>query len=113
MYKSKPLAQSATGKAERLQTLNVAKGRPSERVLEYLQAEFDRPELKHGSRLPTMRDIANRLGVSQPIVQGVFRRLAEEGRIVTKVGNGSFLVQHRRGQSESLKIALSFPAPDA
>src|ERR1043166_2759635 len=103
MYKSKQLSQAPRGPTDKPKRFSGTNRRPSERVFEYLLAEFDRPELKHGSRLPTMREIANRLGVSQPTVQGVFRKLADEGRIVTKVGNGSFLVAPRRGPADSLK----------
>lgn len=68
------------------------KPRASEKVLQYLEAEFDRPDLEDGTRLPPMRELASRLGVSVFTVQTVFQRLAREGRIRTKVGSGSYLV---------------------
>lgn len=53
--------------------------RAGERVLQYLLAEFDRPQLKNGSRLPTNKELAQRLNVSLGTVQGVLRQLTREG----------------------------------
>lgn len=86
--------------------------RPKDRVLHYLLAEFDRPDLKHGSRLPTLRQIATRLKVSQPTVQNVFRHLAAEGRIRSKVGDGTFLVSRSPKMDGSVKVALSVPSSE-
>lgn len=83
--------------------------RPGERVKEYLLAEFEQPDSREGARLPTMRELAKRLNVGLTTVQGVFRQLAQEGRIRTQVGNGSFLVSPQTGKRRDLKIALNFP----
>jgi DNA-binding LacI/PurR family transcriptional regulator len=86
--------------------------RPSERVMHYLQAEFDRPDLKHGSRLPTVRQLADRLHVSQPTVQGVLRKLSASGRIRTQVGSGTFLVGTRSRKTDATRLALSMSLAD-
>jgi LacI family transcriptional regulator, repressor for deo operon, udp, cdd, tsx, nupC, and nupG len=83
--------------------------RPRERVMEYLLAEFDRPELKQGSRLPTIRELSTRLNVSQPTVQTVFHELVRQGRIRTVMGSGTYLVSPRSKASGTLKVALSVP----
>src|ERR1051325_3669559 len=84
--------------------------RPRERVLHYLTGEFDRPDLKVGSRLPTVRKLAAQLDVSVPTVHSVFQQLAKEGRIRTAVGNGTFLVTAKDSSSDTLKIALNVVA---
>ncbi|MBI4024125.1 MAG: substrate-binding domain-containing protein [Verrucomicrobia bacterium] len=76
--------------------------RPSERVMQYLRAEFERPELKEGARLPTVRDLASRLRVSSFTVRNVFQHLAREGRLRTEVGNGTFLLSPRTRTLEGI-----------
>lgn len=85
--------------------------RPAEYVRKYLLAQFARPEMETGSRLPTIRELANRLQVSVPTVQGTFRRLAAEGWIRTAIGNGTFLISKGKCQHRELRIALSCPLP--
>ena len=46
-----------------------------------------------GTRLPTTRMVADRLGVSISTVQSVYKVLSEEGVIRSEVGNGTFLVR--------------------
>ncbi len=81
--------------------------RPSERVMQYLVAEFDRPDLQEGSRLPTIRELADRLRVSAPTVQTVFRKLARQGRIRSRRGRGTFLVSRRHNRPASRRILVS------
>ena len=85
--------------------------RSSERVMEYLLAEFDRPERKHGSRLPGVRQIAKHLHVSVPTVHRAFQKLAQEGRIRTEIGSGTYLVTKAAKRTEGLSFALSFQLP--
>ena len=90
----------------------AARLRPHERVEEYLHAEFERPDVKEGSRLPAMKDLAERLRVSIATVQGVYRKLAQGGRIRTEVGNGSFLIAPRlRKEKNQLTLALGIRIP--
>jgi LacI family transcriptional regulator len=78
--------------------------------MQYLLAEFDRPDLKEGSRLPTIRRLAQHLGVSLITVQHVFHQLAQQGRIRTKARSGTFLVAPP-SQAHPLTIGLSITAP--
>src|SRR5436190_11085390 len=86
--------------------------RASERVMEYLLAEFDRPDLKNGVRLPTVRQFASRLKVSPPTVHAVLQRLAKQGRIRMQVGSGTYLVASEKKSSNNLNIALSMSLPE-
>lgn len=79
--------------------------------MEYLRGEFERPDLKTGARLPTNRELAERLQVSVPTVQVVMRRLAQEGRIETRGGGGTYLVQTRRVHADRLTFAIGLPVP--
>ncbi|MBI4024065.1 MAG: LacI family DNA-binding transcriptional regulator [Verrucomicrobia bacterium] len=88
-----------------------ARLRPGERVMQYLLAEFDRPDLKEGSRLPTIRELAARLKVSIFTVQQVFNKLSLQGRIRAEIGNGTFLVSGGTRKSGRLTIALGIPTP--
>lgn len=67
-----------------------------------------------GTRLPTTRMVADRLGVSISTVQSVYKVLSEEGVIRSEVGNGTFLVRPsvppaRRG---ALRIGITFGFSD-
>lgn len=89
--------------------LSGAKLRAKERVLQYLQTEFNRPDVAAGARLPASRALAKKLEVSVSTVQTVFRMLAKEGIISTEVGNGSFLIKPPRAiSSSSLRIGMTF-----
>lgn len=84
--------------------------RPTDRVMQYLVSEFDRPELKVGSRLPPVRHLASHLNVGVATVHNVLKQLAQEGRIRTKVGNGTFLVAPaQRSRPATFRIALNIP----
>jgi len=83
--------------------------RPGERLLRYLLSEFDRPEFKDGSRLPTNKELARRLDVSPGTVQSVLRQLALEGRIRARRGSGTFLIQATRKTSLTHRIGIGVP----
>lgn len=84
-----------------------AKLRPRERVLHHLQTEFDRPDIKQGTRLPTVRELSSRLGVSVYTVQQAFATLAKEGRVRTEVGNGTFLMSTSDRKTEVFRLGLN------
>jgi DNA-binding transcriptional MocR family regulator len=90
----------------RLDDVNL---RPSERVIQYLLQEFDRPELKEGSRLPSNRELARRLQVSVPTIQGVLQQLSREGRVRAQRGSGTYLISRPSSIAESLKIVIAAP----
>jgi len=83
--------------------------RPGERLLEYLLAEFERPEFKTGSRLPTNIELAKKLGISPGTVQSVLRKLAREGRVSATRGSGTYLIQPSENASRTLRIGIGVP----
>lgn len=89
-------------------SLTGAKLRAKERVLDYLQTEFSRPDVARGARLPASRALAKELGVSVSTVQTVFRMLAKQGIISTEVGNGSFLINPPGATTAELRLGVTF-----
>lgn len=83
--------------------------RPAERVRHYLLASFEAKERAEGERLPSVRQVATELGVSTATVQSVFHRLAEEGRIRSEAGSGSFWISSKK--EAVLNIGLNIPVP--
>ncbi len=88
--------------------------RPSEAVLRYIEGlQGNRGE---EMRLPTVREIARQLGVGASTVSVVYRSLANEGRIRTEVGNGSFLLparaRSRGGKAGAITIGIGLQAHD-
>lgn len=47
--------------------------------------------LAAGARLPSTRDLARQLGVSRKTTLDAFERLASEGFLLTRTGNGTFV----------------------
>lgn len=92
--------------------------RPSERVTRYLLQEFDNPDIKHGSRLPSNRELAQRLQVSVPTIQSVLRKLSQEGRVHTRRGSGTFLISRSASATPNhgtlkIMVAAQFDQPNA
>jgi len=83
--------------------------RAGERVLQYLLSEFDRPDAKGGSRLPTNKELATRLNVSPGTVQSVLKQLAQKGRIHARRGSGTFLLPSPNRPRGVVRIAISVP----
>lgn len=75
----------------------------------YLLAEFERSDLKDGSRLPTNKELATRLRVSIPTVQTVLKGLVREGRIQTRKGSGTYLLAASPRKPGTLRIAIAAP----
>lgn len=84
------------------------KPRARERVLAYLEAQFERGDLPQGARLPSGRALAGQLGVSVSTVQSVFQMLTREGVISTEIGNGSFLLKAPKTDRQTLRLGVTF-----
>ncbi len=102
-----PSKSSQTGPERRTRAYGGDLRRPAEKVLHYVLSEFDGPDLP--ARLPSIRQLARQLSVSAATVQGVFQRLAKEGRIRVEVGNGSFLVAPPEEERPVYKIGTNVP----
>jgi DNA-binding transcriptional regulator YhcF (GntR family) len=70
-------------------------GRESRRVLDELRRRMDGGTYPPGSFLPSQRDLAMEFEVSRDMVQRVLRELASEGRIESRQGSGSRVVEVR------------------
>ena len=102
------MAKAVSGKIPPIKPAQEMDLRAGERVLHYLLAEFDRPDLKDGSRLPTNKELANRLQVSLGTVRTVMRQLAQDGRIRALQGSGTYLLSNRQSASRPYKIGISY-----
>lgn len=78
----------AEGDAQPQQPSN---GRLSERVYGDLMRLIASAHMPEGARLPPERDLAQRFGVSRPVVREVLSRLASDGIVVSRRGAGSFV----------------------
>jgi GntR family transcriptional regulator len=67
-------------------------GRPLyDRVYRVIADAIERGELGPGDRIPAERALCEQLGVSRVTVRRAFKRLAEDGLVVSGVGRGSFV----------------------
>lgn len=65
--------------------------RPSEKVLRFFEEELVHTHA--GSRLPTIKEVAQHLKVGISTVQAVFSQLSKQGRLITIQGKGTFFQQ--------------------
>ncbi|HWL52938.1 MAG TPA: substrate-binding domain-containing protein [Chthoniobacteraceae bacterium] len=65
--------------------------RPTERVQRFLEAELLRASSSTEGRLPTIKEVSQRLGVGLSTVQTVFARFSREERLVTIPGKGTYV----------------------
>lgn len=63
----------------------------SQDVLEYLKREIRRGRLKEGDRLPTERQLSEKLNVSRTTVRDAMRLLEGMGVLVSRQGSGNYL----------------------
>lgn len=69
-------------------------GRPSDKVIEYVETMIMAGRMETGSRLPTERDLAQMLGVSRTAVREGIHLLEISGIIECRQGSGNYIVQH-------------------
>ena len=65
------------------------------RIADQLRQLIDQGEYAVGSRLPTERELADRLGVSRPTVREALIALEVEGRLRIRVGSGIYVVERQ------------------
>lgn len=81
--------------------------RAGERVMQFLASELVRPTLNGGEeRLPTNKELAERLNVSPGTVQGMLRKIAQEGRIRSRRGSGTYLVPPSEQPAKTIRIGI-------
>jgi DNA-binding FadR family transcriptional regulator len=64
-------------------------------IADQLRQLIDEGEYPVGSRLPTERELAERLGVSRPTVREALIALEVEGRLRIKVGSGIYVIEQQ------------------
>lgn len=60
-------------------------------VADYVAAQIEAGELRHGQKLPAERDLADEWQVAYQTVRRAMRELRERGLIVSVVGKGTFV----------------------
>jgi len=68
-----------------------------EQLINQIKAAIARGELKAGSALPSVRNLAAELKISALTVKKAYDRLEEEGLLVTVHGKGSFVSERNLG----------------
>jgi DNA-binding FadR family transcriptional regulator len=69
-------------------------------------------KFEEGARLPAESDLAQRFGVSRPIIREALSRLRSQGIIMSRRGSGSY-VQKRAQAAADLQGSESFPPLDS
>lgn len=64
-------------------------------IADQLRQLMDEGEYPVGSRLPTERELAVKLGVSRPTVREALIALEVEGRLRIRVGSGIYVIEHQ------------------
>ena len=64
-------------------------------IADGLTSRIEQGELRAGERLPAMRTLASRLGVALITVSQAYEMLAARGRIISRVGKGTFVSVER------------------
>jgi GntR family transcriptional regulator, transcriptional repressor for pyruvate dehydrogenase complex len=73
--------------------LKVAPDKLSNVVVRQIEQLILRGILRPGERLPSERDLAERLGVSRPSLRDAIAELAEGGLLVSRAGSGIFVAE--------------------
>jgi DNA-binding transcriptional MocR family regulator len=82
--------------ALRALTLDVRDKRPLYvQIADELSARIERGEVAEGERLPGMRELAAQLGCGLVTVSQAYDALVARGRVVTRVGKGTFVAPSR------------------
>lgn len=70
-------------------------------IFESISNDINNNTLESGDRLPSMRDLAGRLGVNRNTVSLAYRELEKIGLVHSDVGRGTFVIGSRGGTSGS------------
>jgi GntR family transcriptional repressor for pyruvate dehydrogenase complex len=87
----------------------VSSRRVSEQVADQIRGLITRERLAEGDRLPPERDLAERFGVSRPMVSQALRMLSLMGLVEIRQGSGAYVLrrpQHMVAASVSLMLDL-------
>ncbi len=85
--------------------------RPASRVeiaAAFIRSRIASRALARGARLPSVRELATKLGVSKSTVVEAYDRLAAEGAVVARRGSGFFVA----GAARPLTLTIADPPPE-
>ena len=85
--------------------------RTSATLFEQIRDAITTGRLEPGDRLPTSRDLAAELGVARSTIAAVYGRLAGEGFLHTRTGDGTFVARHPDGAGRRKRVATTALAP--
>ena len=77
-----------------------------QQIADQVSEAIDSGELRHGDKLPTIRGLANELGVNRDTVALAYDALARDGAVETTVGRGTFV---HRGAAPQRSVEQAAP----
>lgn len=83
----------------------------SARLLSAMKRDIGAGILAAGSRLPTHRELAHRLGIAIGTVTAAYTDAARQGLIEARVGRGSFVATARRASEAGIAVNLTHNVP--
>ncbi len=81
--------------------------RPAERTEQFLESYLAQQHHLPGDRLPSPRQIAEELGVSESTVRSVVRRWTNEGRLRSRQGSGIFIAERSSNHGDTVRIGAN------
>ena len=69
----------------------IAQSRTADSVVEQIEALILDGVLRPGDRLPAERELADRFGISRPVLRAALKRLQDLGLVVSRQGGGTFV----------------------
>ena len=66
-----------------------------EQAADYIQAQIESGALQPGDRFPDMRKLAEDWGIAYQTVRRAMQELRERGLVVSRVGKGTFVKEHK------------------
>jgi DNA-binding FadR family transcriptional regulator len=90
---NKPDTRQALGGVRRMPIEAIEPRRLYRQVADHLRDLIDRGEYKVGERLPTERELSEKLGISRPTVREALIALEVEHRVRIRVGSGIYVTE--------------------
>lgn len=83
----------------------------SRQAANYLQREMESGRIPSGTRLDTIRNLAEKLAVGRQVVASAFKILEKEGWIESKVGCGTFVKKRSSVKNRLSSVLFFIPDP--
>ncbi|MGB5935078.1 MAG: GntR family transcriptional regulator [Ornithinimicrobium sp.] len=83
-----------------------------QQICDGIMRDVEQGILVPGAQLPTVRDMADQIGLAANTVAKAYKQLAAEGHVVTRGRNGTFILAGRVGAhgGDSAQAAQAFAA---